>query len=62
MVEIQLEGLRKRLAERRITVEVTDAANAYLARAGYDPVVGARPLKRVIQREVETAMGRVAQW
>jgi len=41
---------------------VTDAANAYLARAGYDPVFGARPLKRVIQREVETAMGRVAQW
>jgi ATP-dependent Clp protease ATP-binding subunit ClpB len=59
IVEIQLEGLRKRLAERRITVEVTDAAKAYLARAGYDPVFGARPLKRVIQREVETPVARL---
>jgi ATP-dependent Clp protease ATP-binding subunit ClpB len=59
IVDIQLEGLRKRLAERRITVEATDAAKAYLARTGYDPVFGARPLKRVIQREVETPVARL---
>ncbi len=59
IVEIQLEGLRKRLAERRITLEVTEAAKAYLARVGYDPVFGARPLKRAIQREVETPVARL---
>jgi ATP-dependent Clp protease ATP-binding subunit ClpB len=59
IVDIQLEGLRRRLAERRISVEVTDAAKAYLARTGYDPVFGARPLKRVIQREVETPVARL---
>ena len=59
IVDIQLEGLRRRLAERRITLEVTDAAKAHLSRAGYDPVFGARPLKRVIQREVETPIARL---
>jgi ATP-dependent Clp protease ATP-binding subunit ClpB len=59
IVEIQLEGLRRRLAERRITLEVAEAARAYLARVGYDPVFGARPLKRVIQREVETPVARL---
>jgi ATP-dependent Clp protease ATP-binding subunit ClpB len=59
IVEIQLEGLRRRLGERRITLEVTDAARAWLARVGYDPVFGARPLKRVIQREVETPVARL---
>jgi ATP-dependent Clp protease ATP-binding subunit ClpB len=59
IVDIQLEGLRRRLAERRISVEVGDAAKAYLARTGYDPVFGARPLKRVIQREVETPVARL---
>ena len=59
IVEIQLEGLRRRLADRRITLEVTDAAKAQLARAGYDPVFGARPLKRVIQRDVETPVARL---
>jgi len=52
IVRIQLDHLRARLAERRITLEVTDAALAHLAAAGYDPAFGARPLKRVIQREV----------
>ncbi|MCO6438992.1 MAG: AAA family ATPase [Phycisphaerae bacterium] len=52
IVDIQLEHLRDRLAERRITLEVTEAALAHLAAAGYDPAFGARPLKRVIQREV----------
>jgi ATP-dependent Clp protease ATP-binding subunit ClpB len=59
IVEIQLEGLRRRLAERRITLEVAEAARAHLARVGYDPVFGARPLKRVIQREVETPVARL---
>jgi ATP-dependent Clp protease ATP-binding subunit ClpB len=59
IVEIQLDGLRKRLAERRITLEVTDAAKTHLARVGYDPVFGARPLKRAIQREVETPVARL---
>jgi ATP-dependent Clp protease ATP-binding subunit ClpB len=59
IVDIQLEGLRRRLAERRITLEITEAAKAYLARVGYDPVFGARPLKRAIQREVETPAARL---
>jgi ATP-dependent Clp protease ATP-binding subunit ClpB len=59
IVEIQLEGLRRRLAERRMVLQVTEAAQAYLARVGYDPVFGARPLKRVIQREVETPVARL---
>jgi ATP-dependent Clp protease ATP-binding subunit ClpB len=52
IVEIQLRGLRDRLAGRRIDLEVTDAASAALAHQGYDPSFGARPLKRVIQREL----------
>jgi ATP-dependent Clp protease ATP-binding subunit ClpB len=59
IVEIQLDGLRRRLAERRIALEVTDGTQAQLARIGYDPVFGARPLKRVIQREVETPVARL---
>ncbi len=52
IVEIQLDRLRDRLAARRITLEVTPAAAMALAKAGYDPAFGARPLKRVIQREL----------
>ncbi|MCU1498667.1 MAG: clpB [Acidimicrobiales bacterium] len=52
IVEIQLEGLRDRLAQRRITLQVTREAEATLARNGFDPAFGARPLKRVIQREI----------
>jgi ATP-dependent Clp protease ATP-binding subunit ClpB len=59
IVEIQLDGLRRRLAERRVTLDLTPAAQAYLARVGYDPVFGARPLKRAIQREVETPVARL---
>ncbi len=58
IVEIQLEHLRKRLAERHITLELTEAARDHLATIGYDPTYGARPLKRAIQRELETALGR----
>jgi ATP-dependent Clp protease ATP-binding subunit ClpB len=52
IVTIQLERLRSRLAERRLQLVVTDAAEAALAHEGYDPAFGARPLKRVIQREI----------
>ena len=52
IVDIQLDLLRGRLADRRISLEVTDAARATLAEQGYDPVFGARPLKRLIQREL----------
>jgi ATP-dependent Clp protease ATP-binding subunit ClpB len=56
IVEIQLAGLRERLAARRITLEVTAEAEHALARQGFDPAFGARPLKRVIQREVGDAL------
>jgi len=52
IVGIQLSGLRARLAERRISLEVTEAAERALATEGFDPAFGARPLKRVIQREI----------
>jgi ATP-dependent Clp protease ATP-binding subunit ClpB len=58
IVEIQLHRLRQRLAERHITIELTDAAKTHLVRAGFDPNYGARPLKRAIQREIETPLGR----
>ena len=53
IVNIQLERLRKRLAERRITLQLTPAALELIANEGYDPVYGARPLKRVIQRRIQ---------
>ncbi|HEY8801650.1 MAG TPA: AAA family ATPase, partial [Candidatus Dormibacteraeota bacterium] len=53
IVDIQLAYLEKRLAERKITLEVTDAARELLAERGWDPVYGARPLKRAIQRLVQ---------
>jgi ATP-dependent Clp protease ATP-binding subunit ClpB len=53
IVDIQLGYLRKRLAEKRIALDVTDAAKERLAREGYDPVFGARPLKRTIQRRIQ---------
>ena len=52
IVAIQLDHLRARLAARRLTLEVTDEAMAWLARQGYDPDYGARPLKRLIQRRI----------
>jgi ATP-dependent Clp protease ATP-binding subunit ClpB len=55
-VEIQLNDLRKRLAERKITIELTEEAKKTLAERGYDPVFGARPLKRAIQRMVENPL------
>ena len=58
IVEIQLGSLRKRLAERRVTLHLSDAAKARLAQIGYDPAFGARPLKRAISREIETPLAR----
>ena len=58
IVDIQLERLRARLADRDITVEVTDAGKAWLADRGYDPIYGARPLKRVIRQEVENRLAK----
>ncbi len=52
VVDIQLRGFERRLAERRLTLVVTDGARAWLAATGYDPAFGARPLKRLIQREI----------
>jgi len=58
IVEIQLERLRARLTERRITLSVSPAALRLLGERGYDPVYGARPLKRLIQQELETPLAR----
>ncbi|MGD9852156.1 MAG: ATP-dependent chaperone ClpB [Nitrospirales bacterium] len=59
IVEIQLERLRTRLAERRMTLELSPAAVADLAGRGYDHVYGARPLKRLLQQEIETPLSRL---
>jgi ATP-dependent Clp protease ATP-binding subunit ClpB len=58
IVELQLELLRQRLADRHIRLELTEAAREHIARAGYDPVYGARPLKRYLQRHIETVLAR----
>ena len=52
IVDVQLERLRSRLADKRITLDISDDAMDQLAREGYDPAFGARPLKRIIQREI----------
>ncbi len=58
IVDLQITGLTARLADRRMTLELSDSARELIAREGYDPVYGARPLRRFIQREVETRIGR----
>ncbi len=58
IVDIQLAGLRARLEERHIALELSDAAKTRLVRTGYDPAYGARPLKRAIQREIETPLAK----
>jgi len=59
IVGIQLGGLAMRLAERDIDIGLTEAAKLHLVRTGYDTAYGARPLKRAIQREVETPLARL---
>lgn len=59
IVELQLDDLRKRLKDRQLDVKLTDAAKNYIVDEGYDPIYGARPLKRFLQRKVETLIGRM---
>ncbi|MCG5218136.1 ATP-dependent chaperone ClpB [Streptosporangium sp. KLBMP 9127] len=58
IVDLMFTDIRKRLADRRLTLEVTEEACRLIANQGYDPVYGARPLRRFIAREVETRIGR----
>jgi ATP-dependent Clp protease ATP-binding subunit ClpB len=58
IAELQLERLRLRLAERKLSLELTDAAKEVLAEAGWDPTYGARPLKRALQRLVENPLAQ----
>jgi ATP-dependent Clp protease ATP-binding subunit ClpB len=59
IVDIQLRTLTARLAERKVTLDVGDEARAWLADRGYDPVYGARPLKRVIQKAVQDPLAEL---
>jgi ATP-dependent Clp protease ATP-binding subunit ClpB len=59
IVDIQLGRLRQRLEERHIRLELSDRARTHLVEVGYDPAYGARPLRRTIQKEMETALGRL---
>ena len=58
IVDLQIADLRRRLKEKQLDVELTDSARSYIVDAGYDPVYGARPLKRFIQSKVETLIAR----
>ncbi len=58
IVDLQLKLLRVRLSDRHLELELSEAAKEYIAREGYDPVYGARPLKRFLQRQLETALSR----
>ncbi|MBX9257686.1 ATP-dependent chaperone ClpB [Desmonostoc muscorum CCALA 125] len=58
IVQLQVERLRKRLGDRKISLKLSDVALDFLAEVGYDPVYGARPLKRAIQRELETQIAK----
>ena len=58
IVDIQLSGLRSRLLERGVSLELSDLAKDHLAGMGYDPAYGARPLKRTIGRELETPIAK----
>ena len=59
IVEIQLARMQQRLADHRLTLTVTDAARAWLADEGYDPAYGARPLRRLVQREIGDRLARM---
>jgi ATP-dependent Clp protease ATP-binding subunit ClpB len=59
IVDIQVARLQARLQDRKITLQLTDAARKYLVEVGYEPAFGARPLKRAIQREIETPLARL---
>lgn len=59
IVDLQLARLRKRLEDRKIRLDMTDAAKDFIGEAGYDPIYGARPLKRYVQQAVETPLARL---
>ncbi len=58
IVDLMMQDVQRRLAERKITVELTEEAKAQLAKEGFDPVFGARPLRRIIQRQVENPLSK----
>ncbi len=58
IVSLQVERLRQRLSDRKLSLTISEGATDWLANAGYDPVYGARPLKRAIQRELETPIAK----
>jgi ATP-dependent Clp protease ATP-binding subunit ClpB len=58
IVDLQLNELRERLAEQRISLETTEEARRFMAEQGFDPAYGARPLRRFVSREVETRVAR----
>ena len=59
IVDIQVSRLQKLLADRKIRLELTDAAQAWLGRVGYDPVYGARPLKRAVQKYLQDPLAEM---
>ena len=58
IVDLLIEELRGRLRDRRLSLDLREPARAFIAREGFDPVYGARPLKRFLQHELETRLGR----
>ena len=58
IIDLMLDGLRKRLEDKQLELEVTDEAKEFIAKEGYDPIYGARPLKRYIQSKLETLIAR----
>jgi ATP-dependent Clp protease ATP-binding subunit ClpB len=58
IVDLMLDDLRARLSDRQMTLEIKEDARRFIAQQGYDPIYGARPLRRFIARQVETRIGR----
>ena len=59
IIAIMVANLNKRIADKELSIEVSDEAAAFIVDKGYDPVYGARPLKRFLQKHVETLVGRM---
>lgn len=58
IVDLQLDNLRKRLEDRKMSIDISDKAKSFIAHAAYDPIYGARPLRRYLQTNLETAMAK----
>jgi ATP-dependent Clp protease ATP-binding subunit ClpB len=58
IVKLQIKRLEQRLSDRKLNLQISDSALDFIAEVGYDPVYGARPLKRIIQRELETQIAK----